>query len=91
MSIEAEYRGADVATCEAIWLKRLLKDLTDRQTADIFTKLQQFLGAFGLRHLDVLNLRGRKERSKSDRETESDEEFDVGMAEEDKEGYRRSN
>ena len=26
-STEAEYRGATVATCEAIWLKRLLKDL----------------------------------------------------------------
>jgi hypothetical protein len=27
LSTEAEYRGAAVATCEAIWLKRLLKDL----------------------------------------------------------------
>ena len=27
LSTEAEYQGADVATCEAIWLKRLLKDL----------------------------------------------------------------
>jgi hypothetical protein len=26
-STEAEYRGAAVARCEAIWLKRLLKDL----------------------------------------------------------------
>jgi hypothetical protein len=26
-SIEAEYQGAAVGTCEAIWLKRLLKDL----------------------------------------------------------------
>ena len=26
-STKVEYRGADVATCEAIWLKRLLKDL----------------------------------------------------------------
>ena len=69
----------------------------DHLTTDIFSKtlgldkLRKFSGALGLRHLDVLNLRGRKERSKSDRETESDEEFDVGMAEEDKEGYRRSN
>ena len=28
-SIEVEYRGAAVATCEAIWLKRLLKDLQE--------------------------------------------------------------
>jgi hypothetical protein len=122
-STEAEYRGAAVATCEAIWLKRLLKDLheevsdstviysdnlnsiqlaknpvfhaqtkhievhyhfvhervlsgevelqyvsTDRQTADIFTKplgldkLRQFSGTLGLRHLDVLNLRGRHDQ-----------------------------
>ena len=27
LSTEAEYRGAAVARCEAIWLKRLLKDL----------------------------------------------------------------
>ena len=27
LSTEAEYRGAAVATCEAIWLKRLLKNL----------------------------------------------------------------
>ena len=27
MSTEAEYRGVVIATCEAIWLKRLLKDL----------------------------------------------------------------
>ena len=26
-STKAEYRGADVSTCEAIWLKRLLKKL----------------------------------------------------------------
>ena len=26
-SIEAEYKGATVATCEVIWLKRLLEDL----------------------------------------------------------------
>ena len=27
LGTEAEYRGADVVTCEATWLKRLLKDL----------------------------------------------------------------
>ena len=27
LSTEAEYRGVAIATCEAIWLKRLLKDL----------------------------------------------------------------
>ena len=26
-STESQYRGATVATCEAIWLKRILKDL----------------------------------------------------------------
>ena len=31
-STEAKYRGAAVATCEAIWLKRLLKDLQDPTT-----------------------------------------------------------
>jgi hypothetical protein len=29
-STEAEYRGAAVVTCEAIWLKRLLKDLHEQ-------------------------------------------------------------
>ena len=28
-STEAKYRGAALATCEAIWLKRLLKDLQE--------------------------------------------------------------
>ena len=70
---------------------------TDRQPTDIFTKplgldkLRQFSGALGLRHLDMLNLRGRtvpndqareQERSGRDRDTESDEEFDFGSAEE---------
>ena len=71
--------------------------LTDRQNADIFTKplglnkLRQFSCVVGLRHLDVSNLRGRKdrkdherehERSESDRNSESDDEFDFGSAEE---------
>ena len=34
-STEAEYRGADVAACEAIWLKRLLKDLGELVDAPI--------------------------------------------------------
>ena len=64
---------------------------TDRQNV-IFTKplgldkLGQFSGALGLRHLDVPNLRGRivreQERSGRDRDTESDDEFDFGSAEE---------
>jgi hypothetical protein len=121
-STEAEYRAAAVAMCEAIWVKRLLKEVheevseptviycdnlssiqlaknlvfhartkhievhyhfvrervlsgevdlkhvpKDRHVANIFTKalgldkLRQFSGALGLRHLDVLNLRGRVE------------------------------
>ena len=70
---------------------------TDRHTADIFTKplgldkLRQFSGALGLRHLDVPNLGGRKvpqehkrdqERSGSDHNTESNDEFDFVSAEE---------
>ena len=49
----------------------LIHVLTDRQTV-IFTKplgldkLRQFLGVLGLQHLDMLKLRGRKERSGSD-------------------------
>jgi hypothetical protein len=41
----------------------------DRQTADVFTKplgldkLRHFSGALGLRHLDVLNLRGRHDQA----------------------------
>ena len=160
-SIEVEYRGAVVATCEAIWLKRLLKDLqvevsdpttiycdnlssihlaknpvfhartkhievhyhfvrervlssevelqyvpTDRQTVGIFTKplgldkLRHFSGALGLRHLDMPNLRGREVPKEDvpndhgrgrevpkDRDTESDDEFDSGSAEEAKGEY----
>ena len=66
--------------------------LTDRQTTDIFTKplgldkLQKFLGALGLRHLDVLNLRGRDVTNDHGRgrevpkdcKAESDDEFDFG-------------
>ena len=67
---------------------------TDRQIVNIFTKplgldkLRQFLGMLGLRHLDVPNLRVRKdykreqERSESDREAESDAKFDFGLVEE---------
>ena len=51
-------------------------------------KLRQFSGALGLRHLDVPNMRGRKdhereqERSGSDHETQLDEQFDFGSAKE---------
>ena len=69
---------------------------TNRQTADIFTKplgldkLRQFSGALWLRHLDVPNLRGttvpndqaRELERSGDRDTESDAEFDFGLAEE---------
>ena len=70
---------------------------TNQQNADIFSKplgldkLRQFVGALGLRHLDVPNLRGRtasrdqareQERSGRDRDTKSDDEFDFGSAEE---------
>ena len=65
--------------------------LTDRETADIFTKplgldkLRQFSGALGLQHLDMPNLWGRSEsRSESEkddiRKAEPDVEFDFGMA-----------
>ena len=64
----------------------------DRQIVDIFTKrlgvdnLRQFLGALGLRHLDVLNLRGRDVTNDHGRgrevpkdcKAESDDEFDFG-------------
>ena len=72
--------------------------LPDRQATNIFRKplgldkLRPFSGALGLRHLDVPNLRGRKdhereqERSGSDREAEYDEEFDFGSAEKPKGG-----
>ena len=65
----------------------------DRQNANIFTKplgldkLRQFLGALGLRQLDIPNLRGSKglqdhkreqERSGSDRDAESGDKFDFG-------------
>ena len=72
--------------------------LTDRQTADIFTKplgldkLQQFSNALGLQHLDMPNLRGRnRERSERNRKAESDEEFDFGLDEEAKDGYKGIN
>ena len=50
---------------------------TDRQSADIFTKplvlnkLWQFSNALSLLHLDMPNLRGRKERNGRDRKAES--------------------
>ena len=71
--------------------------MMDQQITDIFTKplgldkLRQFSGALGLRHLDVPNLRGRivpndqvveQERSRRDRDTESDDEFDLGSTKE---------
>jgi vacuolar-type H+-ATPase subunit I/STV1 len=52
----------------------------DRQTADIFTKplgldkLRQFLGALGLRHLDVPYLRGRDEQEGRKARKEQEEE-----------------
>ena len=69
---------------------------TDRPNADIFTKplgldkLRKFLGALGLRHLDVSNLRGRDvlndhgrgREVPKDRDAESDDDFDFGSAEE---------
>ena len=79
----------------------LLNVVTDQQTADIFTqplslnKLRQFSSVLGLRHLDMANLRGRKdhlreqERSGSDRKAESDKEFDFDSTEE-VEGKSRS-
>ena len=66
---------------------------TDHQTTDIFTKplrldkLRHFSSALGLQHLDMPNLRGRKERSGQDRKAESDEEFDFGTVEEAEDGY----
>jgi hypothetical protein len=51
---------------------------TDRQTADIFTKplgmdkLRHFSSALGLRHLDVSNLRGRKERKEQEEKVDSE-------------------
>ena len=63
----------------------------DRQTVDIFTKplgldkLRKFLGALGLQHLDVPNLRGR--RREEEVQAESDEEFDFVTAEEVEDGY----
>ena len=60
--------------------------LTDRQTADIFTKplgldkLRQFSGALDLQHLDMPKFRGR-------RRTKSNEEFNFDTAEEAEDGY----
>ena len=58
-------------------------------------KLGKFSGALGLRHVDVPNLRGRKvpqdhkreqERSGSNCDAESDDEFDFGSTEEVEDG-----
>jgi hypothetical protein len=58
---------------------------TDQQIADIFTKplgldkLRQFSGALGLRHLNVLNLRGRVEPKPNKLETANlDSESRIG-------------
>ena len=66
---------------------KLMYVLTDRQTADIFTKplgldkLRQFSSALGSRHLDMLNLRGRNSESCGrDWKAESDERFDFESA-----------
>jgi hypothetical protein len=54
--------------------------LTDRQTADIFTKplgldkLRQFSGVLGLRHLDMPNLRGRNDQDGKKARKEQEEE-----------------
>ena len=53
---------------------------TDHQTTDIFTKplrldkLRHFSSALGLQHLDMPNLRGRKERREDEVQAESDED-----------------
>ena len=74
IEVHCHFFREHVLSCEV----ELVYVLTDRQASDIFTKphgldkLRQFSGAVGLHHLDVPNLRGRKEkeRSESDREVE---------------------
>mgnify|MGYP000692215946 CR=1 FL=1 len=69
----------------------LIYVLTDRQTTDILTKplgldkLRKLSSALGLRHLNVPNLRGEKERRRF--LSESDEGFDFGTAKEAEHGY----
>ena len=64
---------------------------TDQQVTDTFTKplgldmLRHFLSRLGLQQLNMLNLRGRSEARKMERddvrEAESDEEFNFGTTE----------
>ena len=54
---KAKYKGATIAACEAIWLKRLLKDLNESVDALGVDKLQQFSINLGLRVLDLPSLR----------------------------------
>ena len=49
--------------------------------------MRQFLSTLGLQHLDMLNLKGRKERSGGDPKVELDEEIDFRTAKEVKDGY----
>ena len=71
---------------------------TDQQVTDTFTKplgldmLRHFLSRLGLQQLNMLNLRGRSEAGKMERddvrEAESDEEFNFGTTEKDGGAFR---
>ena len=88
-----------VRECVLLGEVALVYVLTDRQAADIFPKtfgldkLRQFSGALGLQHLEVPNLRGRKEQegSRSDSKPESDVEIDFGSAKAAEHGHGGSN